>query len=682
MSGRREISRHARLRLGLLLLLLLAGLLVARAARANLEPAALDQVTRGTLLFRSAGDGGYRPAPELRTEVTLKVTGMVARATLRQRFRNPGLEWVEGTYVFPLPETAAVDTLRLVIGERVIEGQVRERAQAQKAYRQARDSGKRAALVEQQRPNVFTTAVANVGPGEEVTVEIAYQQAVDYRDGAFQLRFPLVVGPRYIPGQPLPEAQLSEELKLAGGWARATDQVPDAPLVTPPVAAPGEALERPVSIEVELRPGFPLAELVSQHHAVRRARRGELERVALVEGPVPADRDFELTWRPVATAAPRAALFAEQVGDAQYALLTVLPPARLAADQPRMPRDLVLVIDVSGSMHGTSIAQAKAALQRALERLDPGDRFNVVRFNNSASTLYPGLVPAHRGNLDTALRWVGRLEATGGTEMAAALRLALDPGAQGQTGRLRQVVFLTDGAVGNEEGLFRLISERLGAARLFTVGIGSAPNSHFMRRAAEHGRGSFVHVGDLAQVAERIDALLRKLETPALTDVRIDWPEGVAVEAYPDPVPDLYFDEPVQVVLRLPRLPASVPLRGRVGLREWQASLELAAAPASGIAKLWARQKLAALEARRTRASDPAASEALRAEATAVALGHGLVSRYTSLVAIDVTPARAREALLQRHAMATLLPHGWDYGKVFGVPQTATAAPLQALAGL
>ncbi|HEY5790490.1 MAG TPA: marine proteobacterial sortase target protein, partial [Gammaproteobacteria bacterium] len=136
------------------------------------------------------------------------------------------------------------------------------------------------------------------------------------------------------------------------------------------------------------------------------------------------------------------------------------------------------------------------------------------------------------------------------------------------------------------------------------------------------------------------------------------------------------------VVLRLPRLPASVPLRGRVGLREWQASLELAAAPASGIAKLWARQKLAALEARRTRASDPAASEALRAEATAVALGHGLVSRYTSLVAVDVTPARVREALLQRHALATLLPHGWDHGKVFGVPQTATPAPLHALGGL
>jgi len=674
---------RSRALLGVLLLVALAALLLSAAtARATPQRPPLDEVTRGTLLLSDGN--GHLEAPRLLTDVTIGVTGTVARTTVRQRFRNPGRDWAEGIYIFPLPESAAVDSLRLVIGTRIIEGQIRERAIAKQQYRAARQAGRRAALVEQERPNLFTTSVANIGPGESVTVEIVYQQALDYRDGEFRLRFPLVVGPRYIPGMPLPEATVEENVRLAGGWAVATTEVPDAPRITPPVLPPDSSRDNPVTISVELRPGVALAELRSRHHAVRSERRGELYVVTLAEGAVPADRDFELTWRPTPATAPRAALFTEQTEEGHYALLTVLPPERLALDQPPLPRDLVLVVDVSGSMHGDSIAQARAALQEALGRLGPDDRFNVIRFNNTASSLHPGLVPANAANVDKARRWVDRLEASGGTEMAGALRLAFDQQQQQEmtVGRLRQLVFVTDGAVGNEERLFRLIHERLGATRLFTVGIGSAPNSHFMRRAAEFGRGSFVHVGSIGEVAERIGALLRKLDHPALTDVTIDWPDGVVAESYPDPLPDLYLGEPVQVALHLPQLPDALRLQGRIGTRRWQATLQLDAAPASGIAKVWARRKIAALMARRARATEVNGRESLQREVVEVALRHGLVSRFTSLVAVDVTPVRDREALLRRHDMATKLPHGWSYDKVFGVPQTATSAPLHALAGL
>ncbi len=656
---------------------------LAGTAHATPHERVLAETTRGTLWLQGA-DGSFSEAPTLATEVGIEVTALTARATVRQRFANPGSDWAEGVYVFPLPETAAVDGMRLRIGERVIEGQVKERAEAREAYRVARDKGQRASLVEQERPNVFTTSVANLGPGEEVTVEIDYQQRVDFRDGEFRLRFPTVVGPRYVPGHTLPEAVVSESVRLAGGWAPATDAVPDAPRITPPVREPGEPPSNRLRIEVRLRPGMPLERLSSAHHPVRETRQGEQYVVTLAEGPVPADRDFELTWRPVPARLPRASLFRETVAGEHFAMLTVVPPRSLAADQPRAARDLVLVVDVSGSMHGASIAQARDALDAALARLDPGDRFNVIAFNNRAWSLFPTPHQATPANVGAARRWVGRLDASGGTEMAAALRLALTAEAEARTAgaRLRQVVFLTDGAVGNEAALFDLIERRLGRSRLFTVGIGSAPNSHFMRRAAEVGRGTFVHVGNTAQVGERIDQLLRKLDHPALTDVRLELPEGTGAEVLPDPVPDLYLGEPVQVLLRLPALPDHATLSGRIGGREWRAGLALDAAEVAGIGRLWARSKIAALMDRHRRATEEGERAALRDEVVALALRHRLVSRFTSLVAVDVTPARVREALLRRHALRTELPHGWSHARVFGTPQTATSAPLQLVAGL
>jgi Ca-activated chloride channel family protein len=404
--------------------------------------------------------------------------------------------------------------------------------------------------------------------------------------------------------------------------------------------------------------------------------------VVLAEGPVPADRDFELEWRPEPAALPRASLFREQVDGSHYALLTVMPPTRIAEEQPRTPRDLVLVVDVSGSMHGESIVQARAALDLALSRLDPGDRFNVIAFNNSAWSLFPGQRPANQANVAGARHWVGRLDASGGTEMAGALRLALAETGGTDADRLRQVVFVTDGAVGNEDALFRLIETRLGNARLFTVGIGSAPNSHFMRRAARQGRGSFVHVGNTAQVAERIGELLVKLDRPALTGVTLTWPEGVTAETLPDPLPDLYHGEPVQVVMKLDALPRELELTGRVGTRAWRAGLTLDAAEAVGIGRLWGRERIAQLMDRHRRAPQAETRRAVRDQVVDVALRHHLVSRFTSLVAVDTTPARSREALLRRHHLATEMPHGWSHAKVFGVPRTATPAPLQLATGL
>ena len=662
------------LTLGLALGLLLTAAAVALPAPAAAPQVAPDEATSGRFLMRRAKDEPWAMAPTLATEVSFRVAGVVARASVRQRFRNGTDEWVEGVYVFPLPEKAAVDHLLMRVGERTIEGQIREREQAKAEYRQARDEGRKASLVEQERPNIFTTSVANLGPGEELVVEIEFQETLAFDEGEVRLRFPLVVGPRYIPGQEI-------VARIGGlGWAPDTDAVPDASRITPPVLPPGEAPRNPVAIEVDLDAGFPVRQLVSRYHAIVSEAKGEGRYlVRLRDELAPADRDFEVAWTPEPGTMPRGALFREERGGSTYALVTLFPPVGPEVEATRLPREVVYVIDTSGSMNGLSIEQARKALLLAIDRLRPTDRFNVVQFNNSTETLWDETRPATPANRSAARGWVEELRAQGGTEMAGALEAALVGSDDPQL--VRQVVFLTDGSVGNEDQLFGIIRQRLGDTRLFTVGIGSAPNSHFMTKAAEFGHGTFTYIGDVREVEETMGRLFGVLESPVLTGIEITWPAGAAVESWPPRVPDLYLGEPVVVSARLEGPTDQVAIHGRRGGEAWTTAMALSGGRrGEGAAVLWARRKVESLLDSLHEGAD---AEEVRKGVVALGLEHHLVTKHTSLVAVDVTPSRPGDAALQTCAVPTNLPHGWVYESVFGeLPQTATAAPLHALVAL
>jgi Ca-activated chloride channel family protein len=639
-----------------------------------------QDATQGSLWLRDEQNPRYQPAPALDTHVEMDITGMLARVQVRQTFHNPGNRWAEGIYVFPLPEQAAVDHLRMVIGERIIEGQIKERAQARKTYQQAKQAGQRASLVEQERANIFTTSLANIAPGESISVEIEYQQTVHYSDNAFRLRFPMVVGPRYIPGTAL---ELEDEVRaFAGsGWARATTRVADAARITPPVQHPDHGPLNPVSLDIHLNPGMPLAEVSSSYHPIDTQWSAEGHyRIQLAERQVPADRDFELVWRPTAASAPRGAWFVEDKHEYQYGLLMLVPPQH-DAERTALSRDVVFVIDTSGSMHGESIEQARSALLLALDRLTERDRFNIIRFSDSTDSLFAETQSADPANLAIARQFVRSLHASGGTEMRPALQLALQH--DGQARGLRQVVFLTDGSVGNERELFELIRNKLGHSRLFTVGIGSAPNSHFMRKAAEYGRGTFSYIGKTAEVMEKTAELFLKLERATLTDIRLELPPGLDLETLPQRIPDLYAGEPLLVALRGPAMPDWIVVHGKLAEQPWSTRVTLEGGQqGSVLAPEWGRRKIAQLMTRLHDAQHEDAREALRQQVVATGLTHHLVSRYTSLVAVDVTPARQMNELLNQHALKTNLPRGWSHEHVFGLPQTATPARLHLTTGL
>jgi Ca-activated chloride channel homolog len=660
------------MRLGLVhWLVAILAIVGASGARAQESP---PRVTHGSLLVHTHVAGRQDEVPAVRTDVRMRITGPIARVAVTQEFLNPTAEWLEGVYVFPLPDGAAVDAMRLRVGARVIEGQIREREEARKTYEQAQQTGKKASLLEQERPNVFTMSVANVGPGETVVVDIEYQEVVRYDQGEFRLRFPMVVGPRYIPGaEAVPGAP-------GTGWGVNTAAVPDASRITPPVRRPAEGPTNPLGLSVELDAGFELRRLVSPYHAIVTTPVSPTRQsITLADAAVPADRDFELVWAPDPGKQPGAAVFTEWHEGEPYALVMLLPPAGTDAAGSRLPREVIFVIDTSGSMGGASIQQARLALEQALSALSPADRFNVIEFNSRTRRLFSASVPAGPAEVERARRWVQALEANGGTEMLPALGAALE-GAD-ETGVVRQVVFITDGLVVNEDQLFTYISRTLGRSRLFTVGIGAAPNGHFMTKAAQFGRGTYTYIGSPGEVGQKMSALFRKLEHPVLSDVAVSW-GGDDIEAWPAPVPDLYVGEPVVLLARLGQISSTdLTVTGRRDVEPWQTRLRVeAGTDETGIHKLWARKKIAGLMDQLREGADRVD---VRGAVVAVALKHHLVSSYTSLVAVDVTPTRPEGSSGRTANVPVALPAGMVYEKVFGgLPQTATPAPLYVALGL
>lgn len=616
-------------------LLALGGLLLVFAAHA-------DTAGSGELQLHDS-TGHSQSLASLDTDVEYHVNGLVAEVQVRQQFRNAGKEWLNGDYLLPLPPGAAVYSMSLEIGERRIVAEIKRKQAAQKAFEQARANGQKAALIEADNGNLFRTAVTNVAPGEAVTIVLHYWQRVDYNAGEFSLRFPLTFTPRY--------------------HMRNGAQPGDAGIRTAQVFADDNA-QAPLRthIAVQLDAGVPLTAITSPSHGIVSEQHGKRWTVHLRDNAALPDRDFVLRWQLRPQAQPQIASFSQDIDGSHYAMLMLMPPQQQAQ---RLPRELILIIDTSGSMGGESIRQARAALDLALSQLQPGDRFNVAEFNSILNPWHDDAVAATPEALQQARAWVDQLQARGGTEMAPALRFAL--AGHAPPGYVRQVLFATDGAVDDPNGLMQLIDRQLGDSRLFPIGIGSVPNAGFLQAAARHGRGSATLITDLGTLTDAMRGLLARLDHPALHDLRVDWPAGT--DAYPRQLPDLYLGEPIQVTAKLTRPVTSVQVHGQLLDHEWNTPVELkGTTPAEGLDRLWAQARIADLEDQLARGGDPAT---LIGQITDTALTAHLVSRYTSLVAVDRTPARTANAALKHQQIPNVMPAGTHFA------QTATPAELE-----
>ncbi len=594
-------------------------------------------------------DGAVRGGcPLEHTAISADVSGFVTRVAVTQVFRNPFPDPVEAVYTFPLSERGAVDTMTMKTGDRVVVAEIKRREEARAIYDAARSAGRTASLLDQERPNVFTQSVTNLIPGATLEIRIEYVEPLVFREGAFELVVPTVVGPRFVPP--------------AG--------VPHAGRVTPPVTPEGTRAGHDLSIDVTVDAGVPIGEVTAPLHAIDVERPApERLRVRLRQERDIPNRDFVLRWA-VAGDQVRSTVLAHRpaAGGHGYVSVVLLPPRRVPAEAAA-PREMVFVVDRSGSQQGAPIEKAKETMRWILDHLNPNDTIQVVDFGSTSTQLFPAPQVATPEVRRRARAHIDALEATGGTMMADAVqRVAAAPADEH---RLRIVTFMTDGYVGNDFEVLDLVKRVRGTSRWFPFGTGNSVNRFLIDSMARVGGGEPY----VATLADPGDAVARRfheqLASPALTDVTVDWDGLDVVDVHPGVVADVWAERPLVVHARY-RTPGT----GRVVLRGWQAgrpyraelpvTLPERAEAHAQIAPMWARAKIEALAtedlAALQRGDYPAP---LREQIVSVALAHRVMTEFTSFVAVEERVVNDG-GTVKVVRVPVEMPSGVQYQGVFG----------------
>jgi Ca-activated chloride channel family protein len=585
---------------------------------------------------RVRGDPRER-LPLEHTHVSARVVDFVAEVEVTQTYSNPHPEPIEVTYVFPLPENSAVHHLRMEIGLRVIEAEIREREAARREYEIARSAGHTAALLEQERPNVFTQSVANIAPGEQIDVVIRYMQDLTYDDGRYEFVFPMVVGPRHFAGEPV------ERTPVGSGTKRDTTRVPDASRISPPYLGEGQRSGHDISLELLVDSHLAITGWESPTHDIVTSQPADgTLRLRLADHETLPNRDFVLHYA-VADMQPTARLYVSPEGEqGSFFSLVVVPPMLDVAELVGQ-REFVFVVDRSGSMTGVPLALARRVISAALAQLRPVDTFNVLSFSGVTQKAFEAPRPANRTNVLEAMKLVAELGAEGVTEMQSAVDLALSP--EVEPGRHRYVFFLTDGEIGDEREVVARASAFVRAhhargqrARVFGLGVGAAPNRHLVDTLSQAGGGIAMYASVKEDAPYAVNRFFHYVDRAVMTDVRVEWGSLVPRDVQPTELPDLFASHPVIVHGRFAGSPiAPGRVLGRVGDRDVELPIVLHPAPRGEnrnavLAALWARAKIGGLEQELAEGATDA-----QAAITRLGLDFHLVTPFTSLVAVDRT---------------------------------------------
>lgn len=570
--------------------------------------AASSKASEGRLV---TGDGGKTvDLPLEHTDVRIHIDGFVADATVTQTFHNPYDRPIEAVYLFPLPTRAAVHHLQIKLGERTIKGSIARRQEAERVYEEARDKGHVAALLTQERPNLFTQSVANIEPGARIQVTLRYVQPLEYEDGGYEVVFPMVAGPRYVPGT-----------------ARQSSRIQPARL------PPGMRSSHDISLAVAIDAGVPIRAIASASHKLRiehEAGAPSRARVTIAASDSIPNKDFILRYAVAGDKPEFAVLSHRDAGKGSFFLLAQPPRAR---ELPG-PREIIFVLDTSSSMSGAPLAKAKELVRRVLRGLRRDDTYQIVRFADTVSALGPAPIANKPRNIRPTLAWLDALDARGSTEMMSGIRAALavphDPH------RLRIMVFVTDGYIGNEDEILAMVQGSLGESRLFSFGVGSAVNRYLLEEMALLGRGDVQIVRPDEDTRAAVQRFHDRIDKPVLTDVRIDW-NGLAVrDVVPARVPDLFSGQPLIVSGHYERGgAATITVHGKRAGRAVRFDVPVTLPERSverpAVATVWARARIAELSRALLRAKEQRHED----EIVALALEHELMSPYTAFVAVD-----------------------------------------------
>ncbi|HWY75082.1 MAG TPA: VIT domain-containing protein [Verrucomicrobiae bacterium] len=563
------------------------------------------------------------PLPLKHTGVRASVAGYISTVEVKQEFQNPYDIKIEAVYVFPLPHNAAVSEFVMTIGDRRIRGIIRERKEAEEIYQEAKSQGYAASLLTEERPNIFRQSVANIEPGKEIGINMTYYEPLEYNDGWFEFVFPMVVGPRYNPDGPTNGVGA-----VARGLSRASGQATEIEYLKPE-----ERSGHDISLHLDIDAGVDIEEFTcATHRVLKEPSDSQHLSVTLASDDQIPNKDFVLRYR-VACERIKSNLLVHRDQQGGYFTMMLIPPRDLR-QLNRAPMEMVFVLDCSGSMAGQPIEQAKAAIRQGLRWLQPGDSFQIINFSEGASQLGSAPLDATAENVQRGMDYVAALNGDGPTEMIEGVKAALN--FQHDPERLRFVCFLTDGYIGNEAQILAAVHERIGASRIFTVGVGSSPNRYLLDHMAKLGRGAVASLGLQDDAAKVMDDFFERVSHPALTDIQVDWGNLRASEIYPSRVPDLFVGRPVILTGRFSGDETSVRVTGNAAGQQITFAVPADSKDANdgrALPKIWARSKIAELADQAAYDSNPRLPQAMKQ----LALDYGLMSTFTAFIAVDST---------------------------------------------
>lgn len=652
-----------------------------------------QEVTQGAL--RVEMDEQIVECPLKHTDVKANISGFIARVTVTQTFHNPYDEKIEAVYVFPLPHSAAIDDMTMTVGERRIVGLIKRRAEAQALYQKAIQQGKTASLLEQERPNIFTQSVGNIQPKDEVRIEISYVDVLDYDMGTYEFHFPMVVGPRYIPGTPISKIpELPNELKGKVGESEApldapadgadpsgtgvapdTNRVPDASRITPPVLKPGYRTAHDISLAVSLDAGVPIQDIQIINHKAK-VDRVEASGATAVLSPADSipNKDFVMKYAVVGEK-PEMAVLAHSKGHEQGYFMLMIQPKLDGELAEAPPREIVFLVDVSGSMRGEPTQKVKETMHHFLRLTKPNDTVQVITFSSNAGKLFEKPVPATQMNIEHALNFTQQIRGGGGTEMLKAIKLVLNEPVDPE--RVRIVVMLTDGYIGNEAEIIAEIDRRAGdQIRFSAIGIGTSPNRYLIDGVAKHGGGLAEVIALNTDPGPLVAQIAERIHRAQLAKIQIDW-NGLSVyETYPRRIPELWAGRPVLMFGRYgaggsKKIELSGSAEGKPLKYKLSVTLPDTQPAHDVLSKVWARKKIEDISAQLYAADAPEIVE----EITNIALTHRLMTQYTSFVAVDENDMQPidQEAKAPRQVVVPVpLPEGTDYQGFYNNQQAST----------
>lgn len=589
-------------------------------------------VTQGSLFAVNKKGVDLGACPLKSTSVRVDVSGFIARVNVKQEFENSFAQAIEAVYTFPLSHGGAVDQMTMTVGTRVIRGKIMKREEARQVYEAAKDAGQTASLLDQERPNIFTQAVANIMPGEKVTIDISYVETLKYEDGVYEFVYPMTVAPRYIPGS-----------------------VTDAAKIAAPVAPTRAGHD--ISIDVNLNAGVPIEEVRSTSHDIQQLNNSPSNvKVSLRGEKVIPNKDFILRYD-VSGKRIEDAVLAHRDERGGFFTLVLQPPDKFTTED-RTPKEIVFVLDTSGSMSGFPIEKAKEAMKLSLDGLYPEDTFNLITFAGDTHVLFEEPVPATQANLEKAQAFLESRSGSGGTEMMTAIRASLDPSDSKE--HLRIVCFMTDGVVGNDDEIVAEIKKHP-KARVFSFGIGSSVNRSLLDKMAEAGKGEVEYVAledDGSKAAKRF---FERVRTPLLTDLSIDWNGMPVADLHPNKLSDLFSAKPVIVNGRFTKgATGTIKLRGKVAGQDYSRDIAISLPEAESandvLATLWARRRVDEISSEALTSKNAAE---LNKQITNIGLEFGIMTSFTSFVAVEdrVVNQNGKSVTIQ---VPVELPKGMD----------------------